>query len=244
MVFEMMSQPPRKTMWAVQALSMVLFALVSAVVPGYAFAFFLVYFIVFMAVMFKLTSKGMKPPPRSELGSPVFKESNPVNAMMYDKYLNAELKKQMTMMMLNFMLLFLVFILWSIYQAYIGPLIVSIIGEYTGDEVLLRFTYFLGMYVFFFGVMQGLRYLLFRGSDMQTFLFARIGFEVYRKGVMLDNRQFIAFNENICFEPNPDRKFVELRSRSNKSMRIRLYTLETGRLIDKLREAGVGECAV
>jgi len=27
-------------------------------------------------------------------------------------------------------------------------------------------------------------------------------------------------------------------------MRIRLYTLETGRLIDKLREAGVGECAV
>lgn len=240
----MMSQPPRKIMWVIQALSMILFALVSAVVPQWAFAFFLLYFIVFMAVMFKLTSKGMKPPPKSELGSPVFKESNPVNAMMYDKYLNAELKKQMTMMMLNFMLLFFVFILWSIYQAYIGPLIVSIIGEYTGNEVVLRFIYFLGMYAFFFGVMQGLRFLLFRGSDMQTFLFARIGFEVYRRGVMIDNRQFITFNEDVCFEPNPDRKFVELRSRSNKNMKIRLYTLETGKLADKLGEAGVSECQV
>ncbi|MEM1635859.1 MAG: DUF2208 domain-containing protein [Thermosphaera sp.] len=238
----MMSQPPRKTMWIIQALSMVLFALVSAVVPQWAFAFFLVYFIVFMAVMFKLTSRSMKPPPKSELGSPLFKESNPMNAMMYDKYLNAELKKQMSMMMLNFMLLFFVFILWSLYQASIGPFIVEFASQYTENEVVLRFIYFIGMYTFFFGVMQGLRYLLFRGSDMQTFLFARIGFEVYKKGVMVDGRQYVGFTEDLCFVPEPDRKFVELRSIRNKSMKLRLYTLETGRLVDRLKEAGLSEC--
>lgn len=237
-----MSSPfSRRTTILVQAVSILLFALVSAVVPQYAFVIFLLYFIVFMVLAMKATARSMKVPPRSELGSPIFKEPNAVQAMLTDKMLQAEMGRQMKLMFLNLSMVFLVFILLPVYSEYIWPFIAERTGL-TESSLLDNFVRYLGMYMFFIGVMQGSRYLLMRGQQPVQPVFSARSFAVYRKGVVLDERQFIQFTQDVCFNAEQERKFVELRNSKSKATLTRLYTLEVGRLVEKLREAGLGEC--
>jgi len=237
----MSSMFSRKTMVLIQAVSIVLFALVAAVIPQYAFMVFLLYFIVFMAIAMRATSRTMKAPPKSELGAPVFKEANTAQAMLSDKMLTVEMSKQVRFLFINIGLIFLLFLLLPIYNSYLWPLIEGYMGSIS-DGILVNFIRYLGMYLFFIGVMQGLRYVLMRGQQsMQPMIFAR-SFSVYRKGVLLDDRQFIPFSQELCFSANPDRKFVELRNTRSKTAVTRLYTLEVGKLVDKLREVGLVEC--
>ncbi|MEL9908978.1 MAG: DUF2208 domain-containing protein [Desulfurococcus sp.] len=237
-----MSTPfSRKTMILIQAISILLFALVSAAIPNYAFIIFLLYFLVFMFLAMRATTRTMKIPPRNELGSPLFKELNALQVMLSDKMFQAEMNRQMKLMFVNLGLVFLLFILLPVYNSYIWPFISGALGL-TGESILVNFTRFLGLYLFFIGVMQGMRYMLIRGqSSTPPVIPARV-FAVYKKGVVLDERQFVKFTEDICFRVDHDRKFVELVNTKGNTVLTRLYTLEVGKLTEKLREAGVNEC--
>ncbi|MCY0868753.1 MAG: DUF2208 domain-containing protein [Desulfurococcus sp.] len=235
--------PSRKTMLLIQLASIVVFALVSAIIPQYAFIVFILYFVVFMIIAAKSSAKTMKVPPRSELGSPIFKESKAAQVMLMDKTLQAELGKQMKIMMLQFALIFLVLFLLPVYNDYIWPLVAGVAGL-TNGSILVNFLRYLGMYLFFIGVMQAFRRLLIREQQalQPGYLAIARSFTVYRKGVVLDEARFIDFTQDICFKVEAERKFVELRNSKNNTPLTRLYTLEVNRLVEKLEEAGLSEC--
>lgn len=237
-----MSSPlPKGKMIAIQVLSILLFATVSAAAPEYAWLFFILYFVLFMAVMARTVSKSIKrPPAKSELGSSLFREVGVVQALTQDKQLYVELRSQLRFVTLNFVLLFLIIPLITVYNTYLAPVVSNLVSPENYGVFLNRFAVYLFMYIFFIAVTQGFRVILLRKPPMQPVYPMRL-FEVYKKGILLDGRQFIPVEDIECFKPNTERKFVELRLKKSP-MPVRLYTLELSRLSEVFRGVHLNEC--
>lgn len=238
-----MSAPlSRKATVAISVISMLLFALASAAVPQMVWIIFILYFVVLMVIMGRGAAKAIKrPPPAKELGSPLYKEVNVMQALVQDKELNAELRSQASFLLLNTVFIFfLIFVLIPLYQGNIAPYIESAVASLTDSEFARRFLVYLGMYVFFIGVSQGSRFILFRKPPAQV-TFPRKSFYVYKKGIVIDEAQFIPFNGELCFRAEPERKFIEVRA-GPRAPPVRLYTLEVAKLKEVLKGVGINEC--
>lgn len=227
-------------MIVIQTLSIIFFALISAVIPQYAFLIFILYFIIFMGLMMRTASKSFKKVSQEKLGSPLFKEDNALKATTYDPMLASELKRQMSFAFMSFIPLLLIFVLLPVYGEYIAPYLKDLISSLTSNEVIQNFVSILGMYLFFMAITQIFRFLLFRKPGQQQFMMPR-SFIVYKKGVVIDSQRLLEFTSNLCFKDNPDRKYVELKD-MNSGINVRLYTLEVSKLVSRLKEVGLNEC--
>lgn len=219
-----------------------IFALASAAVPEMVWVIFILYFVVLMVIMGRGAAKAIKkPPPAKELGSPLYKEVNVMQALVQDKALNAELRSQASFLLMNTLFIFfLIFVLVPLYQGNIAPYIERAVSSFTESEFARRFLVYLGMYVFFIGVSQGVRLALFRKPPAQI-SFPRKSFYVYKKGIVIDEAQFIPFTEELCFNAVPERKFIEVKV-NPKAPPVRLYTLEVAKLKEVLKSVGANEC--
>ncbi len=224
----------------IQIVSLVLFALVSAIAPEYTWLFFILYFIIIMAVMTKMSMKGFKRAD-SVKGSPLFKEDNTTIAMSSDTLVLQEVKEQfkavMLMMFLPFVIIFLV---PPIYWTYINPIVDSATRQVFENEVLVRFIGFLAFYSILVLTIQIPRLLLMRGLKSKKQLYTPRSFALYREGLLMDGR-LLAFDKDMCYKVDSKRKFVQIES-PQLPYNVRLYTLEVSKLADRIREVGLHEC--
>ncbi len=237
----MMKQPSRKTSILIGQLSILFISLVTAFIPQYYTYVFIIYFIIIMFFMFRSTRKMSKIPPQKELGAPLFKENAAVKIAMTDKILTAELKKQFTASMSMLMLTFLVFILFPLYRNYVFEPMHSFLSSIISNPIIVNFLDFFIMYEFVFGILTVLRIVIMNKMSQYNIMLPQ-KFVVYRKGIITNDRFFIEFSKDLCYTYDLKRHFVELRSRTNKSFRIRLYTDSTSELLNKVKDLGVDPC--
>ncbi|MCD6301529.1 MAG: DUF2208 domain-containing protein [Staphylothermus sp.] len=237
----MMKQPSRKTTILYGQLSILFISLVTAFIPQYYTYVFILYFIVIMFFMFRTTRKMSKMPPQKELGASLFKENAAVKIAMTDKLLTAELKKQFTASMSMLMLTFLVFILFPLYRSYVYEPMHEFLSSIISSPIVVNFLDFFIMYEVIFGILTVLRIVIMNKMSQYNIMLPQ-KFVVYRKGIISNDRFFIEFSKDLCYTYDLKRHFVELRSRSNKSFRVRLYTNSTSELVNKMKEIGVDPC--
>ncbi|MCD6196092.1 MAG: DUF2208 domain-containing protein [Staphylothermus sp.] len=237
----MMKQPSRKTSILIGQLSILFISLVTAFIPQYYTYVFIIYFIIIMFFMFRSTRKMSKIPPQKELGAPLFKENAAVKIAMTDKILTAELKKQFTASMSMLMLTFLVFILFPLYRNYIFEPMHGFLSSIISNPIVVNFLDFFIMYEFVFGILTVLRIVIMNRMSQYNIMLPQ-KFVVYRKGIITNDRFFIEFSKDLCYIYDLKRHFIELRSRTNKSLRIRLYTDSTSELLNKIKDLGVDPC--
>ncbi len=237
----MMKQPSRRTSILTSQLSILFISLVTAFIPQYYTYVFIIYFIIIMFFMFRSTRKMSKTPPQKELGAPLFKESAATNIAMTDKLLTAELKKQFTASMSMLMLTLLVFILFPLYRNYIFEPMHGFLSSIISNPMIVNFLDFFIMYEFVFGILTALRTVIMNRMGQYNIMLPQ-KFVVYRKGIITNDRFFIEFSKDLCYTYDLKRHFIELRSRTNKSLRIRLYTDSTSELLNKIKDLGVDPC--
>ena len=237
----MMKQPSRRTSILTSQLSILFISLVTAFIPQYYTYVFIIYFIIIMFFMFRSTRKMSKIPPQKELGAPLFKENAATNIAMTDKLLTAELKKQFTASMSMLMLTFLVFILFPLYRNYVFEPMHGFLSSIISNPMIVNFLDFFIMYEFVFGILTALRTVIMNRMGQYNIMLPQ-KFVVYRKGIITNDRFFIEFSKDLCYTYDLKRHFVELRSRTNKSLRIRLYTDSTSELLNKIKDLGVDPC--
>jgi len=228
----------KKANIAIQAVSIVLFALVAALIPQYALLIFILYFMLFMIIATRTSLKSTKSIDKSA-GPSLFKESASAQAMMYDSLLAEELRSQFKSTMVYFIFPLIALVLIPLYTTYIGPHIRSFL-QVLGNTLLENFLYFILMYLFLIGVIQGSRLLVVGRIKQQKQLLIPRSFTLYKKGLVFDGR-FLEYNKDMCIKENRERKFVEIHS-TKLPFIIRLYTLEVSKLYTKIREAGLSEC--
>ncbi|ABN70070.1 membrane protein-like protein [Staphylothermus marinus F1] len=238
----MMKQPSRKTSLLISQVSILLISLVTAFIPQYYIYIFILYFIIIMAFMFRSTRKMSKIPPKKELGSPLFKENNAIKIAMLDKLLTAELKKQFTASMSLLLLTFLVFIIFPLYRQFVFVPVHELLSSIIGNPVLVNFLDFFIMYEFVFGILSILRFFIM-GKMSGVNIMLPQNFILYKKGIIANDRFFIELTSDLCYKYDLKRHFVELRSRTNKNFRVRLYTDSTSDLLNKIKDLGVVQCA-
>lgn len=222
-------------------ISIILFSLISAVVPGYMWLFFVLYFAVIMVVSYKVSMKGMKTITEHK-GSALFKEENTAQIMNLDRLLLDELKSQYkSTMLMMFLPLMLIFFIMPLAGA-IQQTVKQIVSQYIEEEFLRNFLGFLAFYLVMFGIIGLPSRLLMRKSAKKKQLYTPMKYIVYRDGILVDRGRLIGYTEDICFKSNTDRKFVELHS-SKLPFLVRLYTLEVSKLVSKLKEVKLNECS-
>ncbi|MCC6010840.1 MAG: DUF2208 domain-containing protein [Desulfurococcaceae archaeon] len=228
----------RRIMILIQALSIVMFALIAALIPQYFFLVFILYFLVIMLLSVKMGSRGFK---RAEdlIGPVLFKENAAAQVMMYDSLVVNEFKSQIKSTTIYLVLPLLVLVLIPLYYGYIGPYVQELAGA-LGNEVLVRFIYFIVMYLFLTGVLQALRVVITKLVKQPKQLIIPRSFTVYKSGIVLDGR-FLEYSRDMCIEENRDRRFIEIHGEKLPYV-IRLYTLEISKLYSKMREVGLNEC--
>jgi uncharacterized membrane protein len=228
----------RKINIVIQAISIVLFALVAALIPQYALLVFILYFILFMILMTRTGLKSTKSIDKSA-GPLLFKESASAQAMMYDSLLTEELKSQFKSTIIYLILPFTAFMLIPLYTMFIEPYIRSFL-QALGSGFLINFLKFIIMYLFLIGVIQGMRFLVSRKTKQQKQLLIPRSFTLYKKGLVVDGR-FLEYSRDMCVKENRERKFIEIHGNKLPFI-IRLYTLEVSKLYTKIREVGLSEC--
>jgi uncharacterized membrane protein len=85
--------PSKVTTLAIQIGSLIAISLVSVIAPGYMPIFFIIYIVVIMLIMTRMTMAGFKKPTGVK-GAPLFKEDNARVAMSSDAALLQEVKEQ------------------------------------------------------------------------------------------------------------------------------------------------------
>jgi uncharacterized membrane protein len=65
-------------------------------------------------------------------------------------------------------------------------------------------------------------------------------FALYKDGLLMDGR-LLKLEKDMCYKVNSKRRFIQILS-PRLPYDIRLYTLETSKLADRLREVGLYEC--
>ncbi len=237
-----MRQPSRRTNILISQLSILFISLVTTLIPQYYIYVFLIYFIVLMFIMFRTTRAWTKIPPQKELGAPVFKERNAMKVAMLDKLLMDELKKQAMASMSLLMLSIIVLIIFPLYRATIFPLTYYALKLVLNNELLVTFLSFLIMYEFIFGFLSILRILVTSRSKASNIMLPQ-NYVIYKSGIVLNDKFFLRFSNEYCYEYNAKRRYVELRDKSRGTTRIRLYTDAVSELYDKIKESGLTECS-
>lgn len=223
----------------IQAISIVLFSLVSAAAPEYAWIAFILYFFVLMFVMTKITGRGLKKAPERK-GSPIFKEDQATQIMAHDSLLIKEVKEQFKSTTLMLLLPIVALVLAPMYWQYIDPPVKSALAQFTTNEFLIRFIGFIMFYVFLIAIMQIPRLAVSRLVKQQKQLYVPRTFSLYKDGILIDNR-YVQYESDLCFQGDANRKFVEMHGKKIPFI-IRLYTIEVSKLASKLKEVGLSEC--
>jgi len=235
-----MSQQPRRSV-LISQLSILFISLVSTLIPEYSLWVFFIYFIILSILMFRSSRRLLKIPSARELGSPLFKERNALKIAMLDKVLIDELRRQFTSTF-TFMLFTLILLLvFPIYRSIIWPLTYFTLIEIIDNDLIVKFIAFLIMYEVFFGVITLIRIKMMGRLTASTILVANT-YTLYRSGVVVNDRFYIDFNPNYCYEYDPKRRFIEIRDRKSGSMRIRLYSESISELYDKIKEVKIENC--
>ncbi len=236
-----MRQPSRKTNIVMWQGGIIAISLVTALAPQYFWLFFILYFIIIMGFMLRSSRKMSKIPPRSELGNILYKEPQAIKIALLDKKLSDELKQQfkLTMMMLG--LTFVALILFSAYRALAFAPIHSYLSSIIENEVLVLFLDYLIMYEIITGILSLPRFAMWGKMATANIMLAQ-KFTVYRKGVIVNDRFYIPFSNEQCYVYEPKRRFIEIRSMTNKGMRLRLYTESISSLMEKIKSLGLKEC--
>lgn len=230
----------KKIQLTIQVLSIVLFALVSALVPQeYVFVFFLLYFLVMMLVFSRLMSSGFKKPGEIKT-QPIFKEDDVSKIIASDIQLLQEIREQFRPMMILFALTFLVILIAPLYWQYIADHVKSTIHSLTGNEFLTKFITILFFYLFLMAIMFLPRTLATRRLKQKKQIHTPRRYAVHREGLILDGR-LLAYSKDLCIKVNSKRRFVEIHGEKLPFI-IRLYTIDASRLADKLEEVGLDEC--
>jgi uncharacterized membrane protein len=228
----------RKIMILIQALSMVMFALIAALIPDYFFLVFILYFLLIMIISAKIGTRVFKRVEASA-GPVLFKETATAQAMMYDSLVINELRSQVKSTMIYLVFPLVALLLIPLYNEHIGPRVLELAGA-LNNEILVRFVYFMVMYLFLAGVLQGIRLAITKSVKQPKQLFIPRSFTLYRSGIALDGR-FFEFSRDVCIKENRERRFIEIHGEKLPYI-IRLYTLEVSKLYSKMREAGLREC--
>lgn len=230
----------RRLQLLIQVFSIVLFALISALAPQeYLFAFFILYFAVFMFVFSRLMGGGFKSANKIKT-QPVFKEDDVSKIIASDVQLLQEIREQFKPMMILLGLTFLVILIAPIYWQYIADHVKSTVSNLTGNEFLTKFLVFLSFYVFLMAIMYLPRTLVTRRLKQKKQIYTPRRYAVHKEGLLLDGR-LLEYTKDLCMKVNSKRRFVEIHGEKLPFI-IRLYTLDTSRLADKLGEVGLYEC--
>lgn len=222
-----------------QVLSIVLFSLISAALPQYAWVVFILYFVVLMAITSRSSMRGLGR--RGGLkGTPLFREENAVQVMTRDVLLIQEIKEQFKSTMVLLTLPLLIIFIAPIYWDHVNPILVNNLLKYIGHEFIERFLSFLLFYVFLIAIISLPRIILMHKLKQKKQLYTPRVFHVYRNSLYIDGR-ILDYSKDMCFKHDPRRKFVEVRS-PRLPFDIRLYTLETSTLANRFKEVGLSEC--
>jgi len=225
----------------ISQLSILFISLVSTLIPEYSLWVFFIYFIVLSIFMFRTSRRLLKIPSARELGSPLFKEKNALQIAMLDKILIDELRKQFTSSFTFMLFTLILLFVFPIYRGFIWPLTYYTLITIINNEVVVKFIAFLVMYEVFFGVLTLIRIKMMGRLSASTILVANT-YTVYRNGVVVNDRFYIDFNPNYCYEYDPKRRFIEIRDRKGGSMRIRLYSESISELYDKIKDVKIENC--
>jgi uncharacterized membrane protein len=232
--------PSKVTTLAIQIGSLIAISLVSAIAPSYMPIFFIIYIVVIMLIMTRMTMAGFKKPSDVK-GAPLFKEDNARVAMSSDVELLQEVKEQFKMLMLLMFTPFLIiFIIPPLYSHYIAPYIEGFARQLSSSEIVVRFISTLVFYALIMLSVQVPRLAMMSRARQRKQMLAPQVFALYKDGLLMDNR-FLKLEKDMCYKVNSKRRFIQILS-PRLPYDIRLYTLETSKLVDKLREVGLYEC--
>lgn len=223
----------------IQIISIILFALVSAIAPGYSFLFFILYFAILMFVFSRTMRGGLKRADQVK-SAPLFKENDVSAIMTSDPMLMQEVKEQFKSMMLLMILPFLVIFIAPLYWEYVARYVETYVYQASSNEFLTRFAVFLMFYVFLIGVLQAPRLILMRKMKQKKQIYTPRRYSVHREGLLLDNR-LLELTRELCIKVDTRRKFVEIHG-DKLPFIVRLYTLDYTRLASTLREVGLNVC--
>lgn len=226
----------------IQVVSIVLLALLSALVPReHLWLVFLLYLVVIMVI----TSRGiMKTAKRisKPKGPVLFEENNAVIAVSNDVELLNEMKKQSSVMLVSLTVpLIMLFLFIPLFWQYIYPGVRGVLESAIDHELLLSFLSYLVFYGLLALISLGFRRALSQFMKVEKHMLIPRKYAVYRDGLMADGR-FIEFTEDLCYEVNSKRRFAAIHGRSLPFV-IRLYTLEVSKLREALRGGRIIECA-
>ena len=237
----MMGQPKRHVSVLINAISIIVIALLTTLLPGYGLLIFLVFYMLVLFIVYRFTMKTGKMPPPSELGTPLYKESNAMKVAVSDPGLNKDLGQQFKFLMVTIAISILAIFLYSLYNGLAGVELAAYLLTVTGSKLLSNFLNYVTMYTLIFVILYSLRWAVTRRMTYVN-LIIPYSFAVYRKGIVINNKNFIALDYNLCFTLNKQRRFVELLDPRSKTSRIRLYTETPTALYERLVEVGFNEC--
>ncbi len=234
---EMSQQPSKLQMILMSQIAIILMSLVTTFFPQYYLVVIILYTIIILGLTSYSATRKSKASPE-ELKNPIFREQNAMKIAMLDKNLSKELMKQMKVTMMTFITLPLVFILFPLYRGNVEPIVSEALRSMLENESLATYLNFLIMYEIIFMVLNIVRIATMKKFKPINIMLPQ-QYIVYRAGVLANNKMFIRFSEEQCFNYNPKRHYVEILSPKNPGFKLRLYSDNIGRLRDKLLSEGI-----
>jgi len=237
----MMHQPKRHVSFLINTVSVLVISLLSTLAPAYAFLLFLVFYMVFFYIVYRITMRASKMPPLSELGAPLYKEVNCVKIAAADPGLNKDLSSQFKFLMVTLAISLLAVFLYPLYNGLAGVYVIFYLNNATGNILLSRFINYVTMYTLIIVVLYSVRWAVTKKVSSVNLIIPQ-NFAIYKKGVVINNRNFIQASSTLCFTVNKQRRFIEIQDKTSGGSRIRLYTEKPSTLYEKLVEVGFNEC--
>ena len=236
-----MQQPKRHVSLLINTVSVIVISLLSTLAPAYAFLLFVVFYMVFFYIIYRITMRASKMPPLSELGAPLHREVDSVKVAVTDPGLNKDISSQFKFLMVTMVISFLAVFLYPLYNGLVGVYVISYLNNATGNILLSRFINYMAMYTLILVVLYSVRWAATKKVRSINLIIAQ-SFAIYRKGVVINNRNFIQASSTLCFTVNKQRRFIEIQDKASSGSRIRLYTEKPSTVYEKLVEVGFNEC--
>ncbi len=237
----MYGQPSIRKTILISQVSIVAFSFISVFLRQYFWLVIMLYMFLMMGLTSYSTMKKTRPRPE-DLKNLLFKEPNAMKIAMADKLLNEELMRQMKSMMLGFITLPIALAIFTVYPFFIGPLVGGLIDFLTDNAIISSFLSFFIMYEIVFSVTTIVRILLMKKYSYENIMLPQ-KFTVYRRGVLVNERMFLRFDEGYCFRYDPKRRFIEIVNPRAKGFKLRLYSERISELREKLLGTGlIREC--
>jgi uncharacterized membrane protein len=237
----MMQQPKRHVSFLINTVSVLVISLLSTLAPAYAFLLFLIFYMVFFYIVYRITMRTSKMPPLSELGAPLHREVDSLKIAVTDPGLNKDLSSQFKFLMVTLAISLLAVFLYPLYNGLAGVYVISYLNNATGNILLSRFINYMTMYTLILVVLYSVRWAVTKKVSSVNLIIPQ-SFAIYRKGIVINNRNFIQASPTLCFTVNKQRRFIEIQDKTSGGSRIRLYTKEPATVYEKLVEVGFNEC--